>query len=79
MRILLGILAIVVVIAGIGTRAEAQNYPWCADYAGFGSQNCSFTSFQQCLAGPSGNGGFCNANTQYSPPAEAMPRVRKHS
>jgi Protein of unknown function (DUF3551) len=67
MRILFCKLAMVVVIAGIGTRAEAQNYPWCADYAGFGSQNCGFSTFQQCLAALSGNGGFCNANTQCLP------------
>jgi hypothetical protein len=78
MRILLFMLAIVVVTAGIGTRTEAQNYPWCADYAGFGSQNCGFTTFQQCLAALSGNGGFCNANTQYVSPAVPVPRVRKH-
>ena len=79
MRVLLFMLAIIVVAAGIGTRAEAQNYPWCADYAGFGSQNCGFTTFQQCLAALSGNGGFCNANTQYVSPAAPAPRVRKHS
>ena len=79
MRILLFMLTIVVVQAGTGTRTEAQNYRWCADYAGFGSQNCGFTTFQQCLAALSGNGGFCNANTQYVSPAAPAPRVRKHS
>ena len=78
MRVLLFMLAIIVVTAGIGTRAEAQNYPWCADYAGFGSQNCGFTTFQQCLAALSGNGGFCNANTQYvSPGGQPAPRAHK--
>src|SRR5580658_10315313 len=68
MRTLLFLLAIFAVTAGIGTRAEAQNYPWCADYAGFGSQNCGFTTIQQCMAALSVNGGFCDANTQYVPP-----------
>jgi hypothetical protein len=78
MRSLLFILAIFVVTAGIGTRAQAQNYPWCADYAGFGSQNCGFTTIQQCQAALSGNGGFCNANTQYVPPGgQPAPRVRR--
>jgi hypothetical protein len=77
MRILLFTLAIFVVTAGIG--AQAQNYPWCADYAGFGSQNCGFTTIQQCQAALSGNGGFCNANTQYvSPAAPAVSRARNH-
>jgi hypothetical protein len=78
MRILPFMLTIFVLTAGIGTRAEAQNYPWCADYAGFGSQNCGFATFQQCLAALSGNGGFCNANTQYVPPAGPVTRVHNH-
>jgi hypothetical protein len=80
MRILVFVLAMFAATAGIGTRAEAQNYPWCADYAGFGSQNCGFTTFQQCMAALSGNGGFCNANTQYvSPSASPMRQARRHS
>ena len=79
MRTLLFMLAIFAVTAGIGTRAQAQNYPWCADYAGFGSQNCGFTTIQQCQAALSGNGGFCNANTQYiSPAAPPVSRARNH-
>jgi len=33
MRLLLFMLGIFVSIVGIGTRAEAQNYPWCAQYS----------------------------------------------
>jgi Protein of unknown function (DUF3551) len=82
MRIVLFMLAIfaVTIGIGIGSRAQAQNYPWCADYAGFGSQNCGFTTIQQCQAALSGNGGFCNANTQYVPPGgQLTPRARNHS
>jgi hypothetical protein len=80
MRIVLFMLAIFAVTIGIGSRAQAQNYPWCADYAGFGSQNCGFTTFQQCQAALSGNGGFCNANTQYVPlGGQPTPRARNHS
>jgi hypothetical protein len=79
MRIMLFMLAVFAVTAGSGTRAQAQNYPWCADYAGFGSQNCGFTTIQQCQAALSGNGGFCNANTQYVSPAGApVSRARSH-
>jgi Protein of unknown function (DUF3551) len=78
MRMLFLTSAIVLVTAGGGTRTEAQNYPWCADYAGFGSQNCGFTTIQQCMAALSGNGGFCNANTQYVFSAEPVPRLHKH-
>jgi len=51
-----------------GTAAHAQNYPWCADYGGQmgGSSNCGFSTYEQCQAALSGNGGFCNRNTQYT-------------
>ncbi len=80
MRNLLFVLATFFATAAIGSAAQAQNYPWCADYAGFGSQNCGFTTFQQCQAALSGNGGFCNANTQYVPPGgQPPPRAHNHS
>jgi len=50
MRVLLFVLAIFAVTAAIGTPAQAQNYPWCAQYSGLGGTNCGFTSFQQCMA-----------------------------
>ena len=48
MRLLLLMLGISVCVVGIGTPAEAQNYPWCAIYGGFddGGTNCGFTTFQ---------------------------------
>ena len=74
MRLLLFLLATCVGI-GIGTHAEAQNYPWCAAYSGGdtggGGTNCGFTTFQQCLetscwidAGPVGAGIAYSARTQ---------------
>jgi hypothetical protein len=77
MRILLFVLGIFVVIAGINTHAEAQNYPWCAYYGTPGGTNCGFTTYQQCMAALSGNGGFCNQNTQYQPPAGPHPQPQK--
>jgi len=68
MKRLLLVSAISIVSAASGHRAEAQNYPWCADYAS-GATNCGFVTFQQCLATLNGNGGFCNQNTQYVPGA----------
>jgi Protein of unknown function (DUF3551) len=61
------VLAIACGAVGIVTPASAQNYPWCAQYAGFGSLNCGYTTYAQCMASLLGNGGFCNANTQYAP------------
>ena len=68
MRILLFTLAIFAVTAGIGTRAQAQNYPWCAYWHGTGgSRNCGFISYEQCMWTARGAGADCRANTQYNP------------
>jgi hypothetical protein len=49
MRLLLFMLGICVGLVGIGSRAEAQNYPWCAIYSGKGGgTNCGFVTFEQC-------------------------------
>ena len=51
MRTMLFVLSVVAATAGIGTCAEAQNYPWCSIYTGSmgGSQNCGFSTYQQCM------------------------------
>ena len=65
--------ATVVATAAIGTRAEAQNYPWCALYdAGDEVRNCGFTTREQCQADVSGIGGFCQLNNTYKPPGAAV-------
>jgi Protein of unknown function (DUF3551) len=79
-RAVLFVLGILVGAAAISTRAEAQNYPWCAHYGGKsgGGTNCGFTTFEQCLATVSGIGGFCDRNTLYQPPARSpSPRYRR--
>jgi len=70
MRPLLLVLGIFIATAGIVSRAQAQNYPWCAQYAGAGggATNCGFISFAQCMQTLRGMGGFCVQNTQYVPP-----------
>jgi hypothetical protein len=80
MRSLFVALVILVLAAAIGTRAEAQNYPWCAYYGGGeegGGTNCGFVSFEQCMETVRGIGGFCDRNTQYRPPAAVSHRARK--
>ena len=82
MKLLLFVLGIGVAVFGIGTRAEAQNYPWCAIYGGGGNggaTNCGFTTIQQCQATVSGIGGFCQPNTQYQPPPgpHSLSRVQR--
>ncbi len=80
MRILLSLSVVFFAAVAVGTRAEAQNYPWCAYYGGGmddgGGTNCGFTTFQQCLDTVSGIGGFCQRNTQYVPPPGPHPRTR---
>jgi len=81
MRLLLFMLGICVGIVGIGNRAEAQNYPWCAIYGtGFEGNNCGFVTFQQCLETVSGIGGFCEPNNLYQPAQGPRPytRVQRH-
>jgi hypothetical protein len=67
--VLLGLVGAATVL---GTPAQAQNYPWCAQYSGRalgGAMNCGFVSFAQCMATVSGIGGFCVQNNTYQPPA----------
>jgi hypothetical protein len=79
MKLLLFILGICIYLIGVGNRAEAQNYPWCAYYGGDadgGGTNCGFTTFQQCLETVSGIGGFCQRNNLYQPPPGPHPPTR---
>jgi len=61
----------ILAMAVFGTPAEAQNYPWCAQYGGAmgGGMNCGFSTYQQCMADVSGIGGFCIQNNTYQPQA----------
>ncbi len=85
MRLPLYILGIAVVLFAIGSRAEAQDYPWCAQYSAGrdgGGMNCGFVSFDQCMLTVRGMGGFCVANNRYhAPVAVSHPRhpARRHS
>jgi Protein of unknown function (DUF3551) len=72
MRLLLIAAVTLIVTIAIGQPAQAQNYPWCAQYSGLGGTNCGFSTFAQCMATLQGMGGFCNANTQYVPPGGAV-------
>ena len=80
MRLLLFMLGISVGIVGIGNRAEAQNYPWCAIYSGGdggdGGTNCGFVTFEQCMETARGLGSLCQPNTQYVPPPGPHPLTR---
>jgi len=48
-------------------RAEIT-YPWCAQYSDeAGARNCGFSTWDQCRAAISGNGGYCIENPMYQP------------
>lgn len=74
--------ATAVVLSLCSTAAEAQTYPWCAEYSGrdFGGTNCGFSTEQQCEWTISGIGGYCHENLWYQKPAVATPvrPRRKH-
>jgi hypothetical protein len=42
-----------------------------------GSENCGFTTFQQCMEDVSGIGGFCQQNNTYTPAGGAPSRHSK--
>jgi Protein of unknown function (DUF3551) len=81
MRIMLFVFSVIVVAAGIGSRAKAQTYPWCAVYdVGGSASNCGFVTRDQCMATVSGIGGFCQLNDWYRPPTGGAPfRDKSHA
>jgi hypothetical protein len=79
MKLLLVLSGICVALLSMGTRAEAQNYPWCAYYSSGddgGGTNCGFITFEQCMATARGLGSNCQPNTQYQPPPGPHPAIR---
>jgi hypothetical protein len=70
MKIVVFVLAILAVTPGLVTRAQAQNYPWCAVLnMGDAAYNCGFVTHEQCMATVSGIGGFCELNNLYQAPS----------
>ncbi len=60
---------------------QARDYPFCIKGADYGSAigDCSFDTYQQCLATASGRYDYCDANPYYAYPAQpdpAYPRNR---
>jgi hypothetical protein len=79
MRMLLA--ALVVTALGLFLdlpSAQAEiTYPWCAQYGDRdGARNCGFSTYGQCLAAISGNGGYCEQNPMYRPAGENPPPRR---
>jgi hypothetical protein len=61
--------------------AAAQNYPFCIKGCDFGAGrgDCSFSSYQQCLATASGRDATCDANPYFSASAELQPNRSRQS
>jgi len=85
MRLSLVMLAVLIAVM-LSSRADAQNYPWCAQYGeDFGDVlNCGFISFDQCMETVRGMGGFCIENNRYEPPPGPHPagktsKPKKHA
>jgi hypothetical protein len=77
MKALLILTGILTATAGLTSRAEAQNYPWCLQSPAYeGGENCGFVSFAQCQETRLGMGGFCQRNTQYMTPTATAAPVR---
>jgi hypothetical protein len=82
LAVVLAASAVSAVLLG-GSPAQAQEYPWCAQYGGTfggGGRNCGFVSYRQCMAAISGNGGFCERNLFFRGPdvrADERPAPRR--
>ena len=72
MRTSLLALAAIVVGASATPASAAISYPWCARYSTSGGE-CSFNTYEQCMATLSGIGGSCVDNPGYQGPAAAGP------
>jgi uncharacterized protein DUF3551 len=77
MRISLAVATAALPLLLMPASAQAQNYPWCAQYALQGSSNCGFVTIDQCRAALSGNGGYCEQNPMYRPGPDSVPPRRR--
>jgi hypothetical protein len=68
---------VAMVMAVMGAPAQAQNYPWCSNFADGAGTNCGFPSLEQCMITIQGSGGYCDRNTQYKSSAAPPPAPGK--
>ena len=61
----------------LASRAEAQNYPWCSNFADGAGTNCGWSTQEQCMTTLAGSGGYCSQNNLYKPPGATVPTRRK--
>ena len=70
-RILLVLLAISA--AGATEAAAAAGYPYCLRGCDFGAGDCSYYTYQQCLATASGRDAWCDVNPAFHQGRDAQP------
>jgi hypothetical protein len=71
-----GLIAVgVIAAAGAASPAAADGSPFCIRGGNYDDAigDCSFSSFQQCMATASGQASTCNANPYYNANAEMPP------
>jgi Protein of unknown function (DUF3551) len=63
--------------AGVA-QADWQRAPWCAYLGGFGGNfDCSYYTFEQCMATARGLGGYCSPNPRAA--SYEAPRQRRRN
>jgi hypothetical protein len=67
MRIWLAMLTISAASAFGAGAAYAQGFPYCLRGCDFGAGDCSFTSYQQCVASAAGRTAWCDVNPDFRP------------
>jgi Protein of unknown function (DUF3551) len=74
-----GILAVMAAAQVQSASAATAPRPWCVRDGSFGrgSWDCTYHTFQQCLASASGNGGSCEQNPNYRGPQKQPRRSRE--
>jgi Protein of unknown function (DUF3551) len=77
----------VLVVASVLTSASGANAdwrqlaPWCANMGGSYGFDCSYFTFEQCMATARGLGNFCSPNPSLQPgsrPIRQQRRVRNY-
>jgi hypothetical protein len=58
---LIASIALLFLVGGTGSSADAATPSWCVFYDG-STYNCSFYSWEQCYETARGNGGWCRPN-----------------
>ena len=53
--------------------ARSEDHPWCTEFDPF-TKNCSFASYQECVAVAKSVGATCIRNSSYRPPPASAPR-----